>query len=160
MLPLDRTSFDILRLLTKDARLSNKELAAAVGLAPSSCHERLKQLRACGLLRGAHADVDLRQLGLGLEAILQVELKKHSRGVVGAFLKRLSKALEVRQAFIVTGAFDVFAHVAIRDMGHLRDVVDAHFTSDKDVARIETCVVYSSWSAPGRLPVVFPGESR
>jgi hypothetical protein len=51
---LDRTDFGILRLLQNDASLSNKEIAAAIGLAPSSAHERLKRLRE---LRGSHADV-------------------------------------------------------------------------------------------------------
>lgn len=156
MVPLDRTSFALLQLLTKNARLSNKELAAAVGLAPSSCHERLKQLRSSGILKGAHADVNLPLLGIGMEAIIQVELDKHGRKTVDAFLRRARKAIEVRQIFVVTGAFDVFAHVAIRDMQHLRNVVDTHFTADKDVVRIETCVVYSSWSEPGRLPVPDP----
>src|SRR5205809_623141 len=41
---LDRTDFGILRLLQNNASLSNKEIAAAVGLAPSSAHERLKDL--------------------------------------------------------------------------------------------------------------------
>ena len=41
---LDRTDFGILRLLQKNASLSNKQIAAEVGLAPSSAHERLKRL--------------------------------------------------------------------------------------------------------------------
>jgi DNA-binding Lrp family transcriptional regulator len=55
---LDRIDFGILRLLQNDASLSNKEVAAAIGLAPSSAHERLKRLRQEGILRGFHADVD------------------------------------------------------------------------------------------------------
>jgi DNA-binding Lrp family transcriptional regulator len=152
-MPLDRISFELLSLLTKNARMSNKELAAAVGLAASSCHERLQQLRASGVMRGAHADVDLSKLGLGMEAILQVELRKHGRSTIEGFLRRVKRAPEIRQLFIVTGDFDVFAHAAIRDMQHLRDIVDQYFTSDKDVARIETRVVYSSWADPGRLPI-------
>jgi DNA-binding Lrp family transcriptional regulator len=153
MPPIDRISFDILRLLTKDARLSNKELAAAVGLAPSSCHERLKQLRSSGILKGAHADVDFRHLGIGMEAIIQVELRKHGRKTMESFINRLKSAIEVRQIFVVTGGFDVFVHLAVRDINHLRDVVDSHFTSDKDVVRIETRVAYSSWAQNGSLPV-------
>ncbi len=153
MTPIDRISFEILRLLTENARLSNKELAAAVGLAPSSCHERLKHLRATGLLKGAHADVDLALLGLRMEAIIQVELRRHSRTAVEAFVRRIKKAVEVREIHVVTGPFDVFVYVALRDTRHLRDVADAYFTSDKDVMRIETCVVYSSWAARGRLPI-------
>ena len=54
---LDRTDFGILSLLQNDASLSNKQVAAAIGLAPSSAHERVKRLREAGVLRGAHADV-------------------------------------------------------------------------------------------------------
>ena len=52
---LDRTDFGILSLLQNNASLSNKQIAAAVGLAPSSAHERLKRLRDEGVLRGTHA---------------------------------------------------------------------------------------------------------
>jgi DNA-binding Lrp family transcriptional regulator len=55
---LDRIDFEILRLLQKNAQLSMKEIAAEVGLAPSSAHARITQLRSSGVLRGAHADVE------------------------------------------------------------------------------------------------------
>ena len=82
---LDRTDFAILRLLQNDARLSVKEVAAAVGLAPSSAHGRIKQLRAAGVLRGAHVDVDPEALGIGLEALFMIELSKHERSTVDEF---------------------------------------------------------------------------
>ncbi len=75
---LDRIDFEILSLLQKNARLTNKELAAAIGLAPSSCHERLKRLRAESVLLGAHAEVDPSALGIGLEALLMIELPSTS----------------------------------------------------------------------------------
>src|SRR6516225_17100 len=64
---IDRISFDILRQLANNARLSNKQVAAAVGLAPSTTHGRFKQLHSFGAYRGAHADVDLKKLGFGVE---------------------------------------------------------------------------------------------
>src|SRR3546814_13641799 len=69
-----------------DARLSVKEVAAAVGLAPSSAHGRIRQLREAGVLRGAHAEVDPRALGIGLEALLMIGLSKHKREPVDRFL--------------------------------------------------------------------------
>ena len=62
---LDRRDFGILSLLQNNASLSNKQIAAAVGLAPSSAHERLKRLRDEGVLRGTHADVDPRAMASG-----------------------------------------------------------------------------------------------
>ena len=92
---LDRTDFEILRLLQNNADLSNKELAAAVGLAPSSAHERLKRLRDDGVLRGSHADVDPKAMGVGLEALFMIELSKHERGAVDHFMTEVVLIPEV-----------------------------------------------------------------
>src|SRR5580658_4040745 len=108
---LDRTDIAILALLQNDARLSMKELAAKVGLAPSSAHARLKQLRECGALRGVHADVDPTALGVGLEALFMIELAKHERTTVDRFLNELVDVPEVRSAFLVTGRYDLVVHV-------------------------------------------------
>ena len=95
----DRTDIELLRLLQNDARMSNKELSAAVGLAPSSCHERLKRLRGDGVLKGAHAEVDFAALGFQVEALLFVALEKHTREVVDEFLRDMVTIPEVRSAF-------------------------------------------------------------
>ena len=139
---LDRTDIAILRLLMKDARLSNKEIAAAVGLAPSSCHERIKSLRTGGVLLGAHAEVNLRALGLTLEAVLFVQLGKLKRQVVDRFLKSTAAVLEVRSVYLVSGRFDLIVHVAVRDMGHLKDLISNHFNRHAIVVRVETSVVF------------------
>ena len=113
---LDRTDFEILRLLQKDARLTNKELASAVDLAPSSTHERVKRLWELGVLRGLHAEVDPHALGIGIEALLMIELSKHKRSNVDAFMQAVGEIPEVRAAFLLTGRWDVVIHVVARDM--------------------------------------------
>ena len=50
----------------------------AVGLAPSSCLARVQRLQSEGVLRGAHADVDPEALGVGLQALIAVQLRQHS----------------------------------------------------------------------------------
>jgi DNA-binding Lrp family transcriptional regulator len=141
---LDRTDFGILRLLQNDASLSNKEIAAAIGLAPSSAHERLKRLRQEGVLRGSHADVAPRAMGIGLEALLYVEMSKHERDLVDRFLREIVEVPEVRFAFLVTGPHDFVVHVVARDMHHLKDLVLDHFTNRPAVTRIETSIIYEA----------------
>lgn len=141
---LDRTDFGILRLLQNDAGLSNKQIAAAIGLAPSSAHERLKRLRDEGILRGTHADVDPKAMGIGLEALLYVEMSKHERGLVDRFLAEIVEVPEVRCAFLVTGPHDFVVHVVARDMAYLKDLVLNHFTSRPEVTRIETSIIYEA----------------
>ena len=142
--PLDRTDVAILGLLQNDARLSVKEVAAAVGLAPSSAHGRIRHMRDTGVLRGAHADVDPRALGVGLEALLMIGLSKHERDTVDRFLDEAVSLPEVRFAFLVSGRYDVVVHVAVRDTEHLKDLALDHFTGRPAVTRIETSIIFDA----------------
>ena len=156
---LDRIDFEILALLQKNARLSNKEIAAAIGLAPSSCHERIKKLWETGALRGAHAEVDPRALGIGLEALLMIELAKHNRKIVDRLLNDVVNIAEVRSAFLVTGRYDLIVHVVVRDMQHLKDLALDQFTSRPGVTRIETSIIFDGrWRHD--LPAFDPASTR
>jgi DNA-binding Lrp family transcriptional regulator len=139
---LDRTDFGILRLLQNNASLSNKQIAAAVGLAPSSAHERLKRLRDDGVLRGSHADVDPKAMGVGLEALFLIEFAKHERVGVDRFMAEVVEIPEVRSAFLITGRWDSVVHVVARDMQHLKDLGLDHFTNRLGVTRIETSIIF------------------
>lgn len=154
---LDRTDLAILGLLQNDARLSVKEIAAAVGLAPSSVHGRIRHLRDAGVLRGAHADVDPRALGIGLEALLMIGLSKHERDTVDRFLDDAVSLPEVRAAFLLTGRYDVIVHVAVRDTQHLKDLALDHFTSRPAVTRIETSIIFDA-RRQHALPVFRSGD--
>ena len=140
---LDRTDFGILRLLMSNAALSNKEIAAEVSLAPSSCHERLKSLRRRGVLLGSHAEVDLKLLGLAVEALLFIQCSKLDTKLVDSFMKDLGKIRQVRAVFLVAGHFDLVAHVAVNDMEQLKEVISEHFNRHACVTRTETAVVFN-----------------
>ena len=141
---LDRTDFAILGLLAKDAWLSNKQVAASVGLAPSSCHERIKSLRARGVLRGAHAEVNLEAIGFALEAVLFVQLGKLEAEVVDDFVGSTATVPEVRSVFLVSGRSDLIVDVIVRDMQHLKEVISEHFNRHDVVLRVETSMVFDS----------------
>lgn len=150
--PLDRTDRAIVAALQNDARLTNKDLAAAVGIAPSTCLERVRALRLRGVLRGFHAHVDRRALGRSLEAIVAVRIRPHSRAYVDAFWTWALELPEVVQVFHVTGADDFLLHIAVADTDALRDFVLDRMTVRPEVAHVESRVVY----AQGRRPVLEP----
>lgn len=143
-MPLDRTDFEILALLQKDARYSNKQIAAAVGLAPSSVHDRLKRLWSDGVLTGAHAEVDPKVMGIGLEALFLIELSKHERATVDQFMDEIVDIPEVRSAHLITGRYDLVVHVVARDTRHLKDLALDRFTNRPGVTRIETSIIYET----------------
>jgi DNA-binding Lrp family transcriptional regulator len=158
MAALDRTDFAILAALQNDARLSNKELAARVGLAPSSCLERVRRLREDGVLLGYRALVEPRALGIAMQALVFVTLARHSRQQVKAFRQHALSLPESIAVFHVAGQHDFLVHVGVRDANHLRDVALDAFTSRPEVARIETHLIFEHAPKP-QLPVLVAPES-
>jgi DNA-binding Lrp family transcriptional regulator len=151
---LDRTDYEILELLQADARLSNKELAQQVHLAPSSCLERVRKLRDCGILRGAHAEVDPAAFGVGIQAFIEVRLAKHSRDEVDNFRTHVLAQPEVQGLWHVSGQHDFLVQVAVRDSGHLRDLAMDQFTSRSEVVHLETSLIFEHSRTPGfRSPI-------
>ena len=141
---LDRIDAGILRLLQNNARLSVKEIAAEIGLAPSTTHERIRRMRESGVLLGAHVEVDPKALGIGLEALCMIELAKHKRGAVDTFMDALVDVPEVRSAWLVSGRYDVVVHVVVRDMQHLKDLALDRLTNRAGVRRIETSLIFDA----------------
>jgi DNA-binding Lrp family transcriptional regulator len=142
MRPLDRTDSEILAALQKNARLSNKELAAKVGLAQSTCLERVRRLLRDGILRGFHAEVSPKALGIGLMAMVAVRLSHHSREMVEAFRTHALAQEEVIGFFYMAGSNDFLLQVAVRDADHLRDLNLSAFTTRSEVAHLETALVF------------------
>lgn len=140
---IDRIDRSILAYLQHDARISNKELAGKVGLAPSSCLARVRRLEASGALLGYHAEVDPRVHGVTLEALVAIRLEKHARAAISAFERHLGTLGEVRGIFHVAGANDYLVHVAVRDSDHLREFILSAFATRPEVAHMETSLIYS-----------------
>ena len=145
---LDRIDRQLVAALRKNARLSNKELAARVGLSASSCLERVRRLESRGVLRGYHAEVDPRALGVGLQAVVAVRLSRHSRALVDSFREHVLGTPEVRMVYHVAGASDFLLHVAVRDPEHLRELVLSAFTVRPEVAHVETALIFEQLRNP------------
>lgn len=148
---LDRIDREILAALSNNARLSNKEVAARVGLAPSSALERFRRLTREGWLRGFHADVDPRAFGLGLEAMISVRLKQHSRDQFEAFRMYVQTLPEVVAAYHMAGGNDFLVHVRARDADHLRDFAIDAFTTRPEVGHLETALVFEHLRGGGPI---------
>jgi DNA-binding Lrp family transcriptional regulator len=153
---LDRIDCALLAALQKDGRRSNKELAADVGLAASSCLARVRRLRAEGILRGVHADLEPTAVGVALEAMVTLRLREPSGQASRALQSSLVERPEVVALYNVSGADDMLVHVAVRDVIHLRRLVWEDIASRPEVGHIETSLVFGHW-ARRALPIYVSG---
>ncbi len=145
---LDRIDYEIVRQLRNNARLSNKELAATVGLAPSSCLVRVRGLQRDGILRGFHAEVNPASLGVGLQAMISIRLQRHSKSIVESFRAHTLALPEVRQLYHLAGANDFLVQVWVRDPEHLRNLIMTSFTALEEIAHIETGLIFEHTHSP------------
>ncbi len=152
---MDRIDFEIVQQLRKNARISNKELAEQVGLAASTCLSRMRYLRASGVLRGYHAEVNAAAMGMEIEAMVAVQLTRHTRRGVESFRQHLLGFEEVQRVLHTSGASDFLVQISVRNTEHLRDFVLTAFTERREVKHIETSLIYQqwdSWDLPDYLP--------
>jgi DNA-binding Lrp family transcriptional regulator len=149
---LDRTDFALIRLLRKNARMPNKDLAEAVGIAPSTALERVRRLRNEHAILGYHAEVAPAAVGIALQAMVAVRLARHSRALVESFHDHLMALPEVLSFYHLAGADDFLVHVGVRDSDHLRDFALSAFTEREEVAHIETRLIFEFRRNP-ELPV-------
>ena len=146
--PPDRIDRELLRALQKNARISNKRLAELVGLAPSTCLERVRRLMERGVIRGFHADVDPARIGRPVEALIAVRLQVHNREQIDHFHEHVLALPDVLSVSHLTGADDYLLHVAVRDMFHLRSVVLDDLTARPEVSHVETHLLFGSERKP------------
>ncbi|MEM7199952.1 MAG: Lrp/AsnC family transcriptional regulator [Planctomycetota bacterium] len=150
---LDRIDDAILAELQNDAWLSNKELAKRVHLAPSSCLERVRRLRELGALTGFHASVDPRALGIGIQALIAVQMRTHDSTRVHEFLDLAATVPEVVAVFYLAGKTDFLVHVAVADSDHLRTMAIDTIGALPEVAHVETSLIFDQRRNPVRRAI-------
>jgi DNA-binding Lrp family transcriptional regulator len=149
---LDELDAALVRELQNDARKTNRDIAEAVDVAPSTSLERIRSLRHRGVIRGFHADVDLRALGRQVQALIAVRIRPPSRGNIEAFRDWVRELPETVGVFVVSGGDDFLIHVAVPTTDSLYAFVIDRLTERAEVADVRTSVVYEHL----RRPVVQP----
>ena len=152
MRPLDRIDCEILTHLQNNARLSNKELAAKVGVAQSTCLDRVKRLIEEKVLLGFHADISPKALGIGIQAMVSIRLSKHTRESVDTLRAFATDLPEVLAVYHMAGANDFLIHVAVRDADALRELAMTAFVNRPEVDHLETALIFEHVSSP-QLPI-------
>jgi DNA-binding Lrp family transcriptional regulator len=113
-----------------------------LGVAPSTTLERVRALRARGVLTGVHATVDLAKIGRPVQAMVTVRLRPQSRQTVQDFRDFVMTLPQTLQVFVTTGTEDLLVHVAVPSTEALRDFVLDSVTRRREVAGVRTDVVF------------------
>jgi len=114
---LDRIDRRILEAMQANGRISNLELAEAVGLSPTPCSRRVRRLEESGLIRCHVTLLNQSMLGLKLTAYISISMDRHTPDRFEAFEKEAAAYPEVMDCCVVTGqSADYLLRAVVPDM--------------------------------------------
>ena len=111
----DRLDIAILRALQDNSRRTLNEIGVEVGLSATACWTRIKRLEAEGVIKRYTIDMDRAKLGFRDSVIVQVTLESHSDETLYEFGRILAAIPEVVEAYLVSGDYDYYIRIAVRD---------------------------------------------
>ncbi len=145
---LDHIDIDILNILQRNARISNQDLSAQVGIAPSTCINRVRALHEQGIITGHRATINPEPLGYTLQVLISITLRQGARQRIADFSKELQQLPEVTQVFFLGGVEDFIIHLVAADAHHVREFVVKHLSAHPSVATTKTSIVFEHRAAP------------
>jgi len=112
---IDKFDLAILQVLQDDARASLQAISERVGLSSTPCWTRIKRMESQGVIRGYTVRVDAHSIGISETVIVQVTLESHTDETLNAFGKMLEQIPEVVEAYLVSGDYDYYIRIAVKD---------------------------------------------
>lgn len=138
---LDNTDLLILKTIQENARLSIKEVAAAVHLSSTPVFERLRRLEAGGYIKKYITVLDAEKLGAGFVVFCKVKMRRMNRAIASDFTSRIQGIPEVTECYNISGGFDYLLKVHAPDMAYYRDFVLNVLGSIESVGGLESVFV-------------------
>jgi len=135
---LDRTDYRIIQHLQNDARISNTDLANAVGLSPSPCLRRVKNLERSGVIKRYSSIIDAKAVGLPISIFVSVSLQSQERGGLEKFEEKIRSYREVMECYLMTGSSDYLLRVVVPDLDSYERFLAEKLTRISGVANIQS----------------------
>lgn len=150
---LDRVDKQIIKILQKEGRLANNELARRIGLTTTPTLERVKRLEKEGIIEGYAAKVNKESVGRGLTAFVTVTLSIHKLNLLEEFTKAVQEIPEILACYNTTGDGDFLLQVVVQDTKHYEQFLRNKLTTLPDIQRLHTSIVLNTIKEQSNIPV-------
>lgn len=135
---LDELDRRLLSELQFDGRITNQELSERIGLSPSPCLRRLRQLEGEGVITRYVALVDPERVGLSVTAFVRVRLDSQDDRHLEQFESAVLDFPEVMECYLMTGEADYQLRVLVGSLGEYEDFLRHRLTRIPGVAQVTT----------------------
>lgn len=150
---LDGVDRSILDILQHDGRITNSDLAATVGLSPSACHRRVRQLESDGIIEGYAALVSRDAIERSVSVFVEVSLESQREDVLDAFEQEIRKVPDVMSCHLMAGNADYLIHVTCRDVADYEAIHREHIAVLPGVTRLRSSFAIRTVTDTTALPL-------
>jgi len=150
---MDAIDRKIIRALQQDARLTNQDLSARVGLSASPCLRRVRKLEQDGILAGYTALVDQEKFGLPINVFVNIRLEKPSTETIRAFEDAIETIDAVVECYLMTGNRDYLLRVVSSDLKSYEHLVRDRLTTIPGVLSLESSFAFGQVKRTNMLPL-------
>jgi Lrp/AsnC family leucine-responsive transcriptional regulator len=133
--------------------MTNLELADRIGISPSPCLRRLRQLESSRVIKRYAARLDREKVGLGLSVFIAVKVKNHGDAEAKRFREAVSAMPEVVACFITSGVQDFLLEVVVPDLAEYRRFVLDRLLKTPGVQDIQSSFVIDTIKDDAPLPL-------
>ena len=135
---IDDNDLSIIEMLTKNARISLREIAAVVNLSPSSIRNRMERLVDLGVIKRYTLELDHRKLGFEVEVVVLIT---STPGESDNVYDKLSKYIEITNVLRTSGPASFICMVQVQDIPQLAQFITGELEKLEGVERIETMFI-------------------
>ncbi|TCB55923.1 Lrp/AsnC family transcriptional regulator [Acinetobacter terrestris] len=150
---MDQTDKRILKALQQNGKLQNNELAQVIGLSPSPCLRRVKQLEDDGIIEKYVALVDPAKVNLGLTVFARIWLKSQDAETVDQFVDAIQDMPEVVECQLMAGDCDFFLRIVIADLDAYRQFQIHHLNKISGLQNVKTEIPLQKIKQTTELPL-------
>jgi Lrp/AsnC family transcriptional regulator, leucine-responsive regulatory protein len=157
---LDSYDLKILALLQADGGLTNQEVAERIGLSPSPCSRRIKQLEESGVISGRHVRLSPQALGLDLTVLLHIRMDRHTPERFEQFEAAVRQHPEVQECYLITGQeADYQMKISVPNMAAYQDFLLNKITRIDGVIGVHSSFVLRKPIDTTALPLEYAGRT-
>ena len=150
----DRLDKRILREIQRDGTITNLELAERIGLSPSPCARRVKQLEDAGIILGRVTLLDPKKLDLKLTALIQISMDRHTPDRFEKFEEQIRSYAEVTECLLITGqSADYQLKVVVPDMEYYQEFLLNKITRIEGVTDVHSSFMLREVQNTTALPL-------
>ncbi len=150
---LDKIDLKILKILQENAKITNLQLSAEIGLSPAPTLERVKKLENAKLIKGYYTEVNEEALGVGIKAIIQITLTRQIENAIANFKKEINKIPEIMECYQVTGSADYILVVMLKDIRDFEALISQKLSKMEEIGQMQTMMILSKVKDSKVLPL-------